>query len=63
MTRSLLLGISRSLDAMSGQMLWTCMTPGCEVVGHFTDEPGFCSICLRDLVGVYDTTGRFEVEA
>lgn len=39
-------------------MLWTCMTPGCEVVGHYTDEPGFCSICLEDLVGVYDSTGE-----
>lgn len=41
-------------------MLWTCDTPGCEVCGHFTDEPGHCSICLRDLVGVYDATGELH---
>lgn len=43
-------------------MLWTCVTPGCEVVGYFTDEPTHCSICLADLVGVYDTTGTLVCE-
>lgn len=29
-------------------------------VGHFTDEPTHCSICLEDLTGVYDTTGELS---
>lgn len=33
---------------------YTCPARGCEVAGHFTDEPGFCSICLSDLVGFAD---------
>ena len=40
------------------RVLYTCTTPGCEVVGHFTDEPVHCSICLEDLTPVYDTTGE-----
>jgi hypothetical protein len=51
---------SVSLDTASERMFWTCMTPGCEVVGAFTNEPTFCSICLCDLVGVYDTTGTLK---
>lgn len=36
------------------------MTPGCEVVGHFSDHPcaGYCAICLEPLTGVYDHTGE-----
>lgn len=45
-----------------GRLLYTCTTPGCEVVGHFTDEPIHCSICLNDLSVVYDTTGDLRVE-
>lgn len=43
------------------RMLWTCTTPDCEEAGRgFTDEPGlWCSICLEDLTGIYDTTGTF----
>lgn len=44
------------------RMLYTCETPGCETVGAFDDEPGFCGICLEDLVGVYDTTGTLRTE-
>ena len=40
------------------RMLYTCNTAGCECAGAgFTDESGFCSICLQDLAGIYDTTG------
>lgn len=47
----------------SARMLYMCATPGCEEAGRgFTDEPTFCSICLNDLAGVYDTTGVLETE-
>lgn len=43
--------------------LWTCATPGCEVVGTFTTEPDLhCSMCLADLVGVYDATGKLVAQ-
>lgn len=45
------------------RMVWTCATPGCEAAGQgFDDEPGFCSLCLQDLAGVYDTTGTLRTE-
>jgi hypothetical protein len=45
------------------RMLYTCATPGCEAAGQgFTDESTFCSLCLCDLAGVYDTTGTLETE-
>lgn len=44
-------------------MLYTCATPGCSEAGRgFTDEPTFCSICLNDLAGVYDTTGTLVTD-
>lgn len=47
----------------AGRMLYTCGTPGCEVVGCLTTEPGLhCSICLSDLIGVYDTTGELVAQ-
>lgn len=46
------------MTAVEPRMLYTCATAGCSEAGRgFTDEPTFCSICLVDLVGVFDTTG------
>lgn len=48
---------------MTARMLWTCGAPGCEAAGQgFTDEPSFCSLCLADLVGVFDTTDTLQTE-
>ena len=37
-------------------MRYTCPTDGCEVRGYVTDDPGFCSICLADLVPTTEPT-------
>lgn len=51
------------MEPPTARMLYTCATPGCEAAGQgFTDEPVHCSLCLRDLAGVYDTTGTLETE-
>jgi ribosomal protein L34E len=44
----------------SAALVYTCTTPGCEVVGHFTDHPhnGFCAICDEPLTTIYDETGE-----
>lgn len=45
------------------RMLWTCDTPGCEERRQgFCDEPTFCSLCLQDLAGVFDTTDTLRTE-
>lgn len=50
-------------DEGAARMLYTCTTAGCEAADQgFTDEPTFCSLCLHDLAGVYDTTGTFKTE-
>lgn len=49
--------------AVEPRVLYTCAARGCDAAGGgFTDEPGFCALCLEDLAGVYDTTGTLRTD-